>query len=62
MMQPHTPKNRLTQAIALALGLSLSSAWAANEIKDINVDLLPDGSTQIRFVMAEPMQAAPPTS
>ena len=59
MMQPHTPKNRLTQAIALALGLSLSSAWAANEIKDINVDLLPDGSTQIRFVMAEPMQAAP---
>jgi type IV pilus assembly protein PilQ len=59
MMQPHSPKNRLTQAIALALGLSLSTAWAANEIKDINVDLLPDGSTQIRFVMAEPMQTAP---
>ncbi|MGD9888662.1 MAG: type IV pilus secretin PilQ [Halothiobacillaceae bacterium] len=59
MMQPHTSKNRLTAAIALALGLSLSSAWAANEIKDINVDLMPDGSTQIRFIMNEPMQAAP---
>ena len=59
MMQPRTQKNRLTQAVALALGLSMSSAWAANEIKDINVDLMPDGSTQIRFVMSEPMQAAP---
>ena len=59
MTQPTSPKNRLTQAIALALGLSLSTAWAANEIKDINVDMLQDGSTQIRFVMAEPMQAAP---
>lgn len=59
MMQPNTPKNRLTQAITLALGLSVSSAWAANTIKDINVDLLTDGSTQIRFVMAEPMQTAP---
>ena len=59
MMQPRTQKNRLTQAVALALGLSMSSAWAANEIKDINVDLMPDGSTQIRFVMSEHMQAAP---
>lgn len=59
MTQPTSPKNRLTQAIALALGLSLSTAWAANEIKDINVNLLPDGSTQVRFVMAEPMQTAP---
>ncbi|OYY73026.1 MAG: hypothetical protein B7Y40_10640 [Gammaproteobacteria bacterium 28-57-27] len=59
MMQPNTPKNRLTQAITLALGLSMSSAWAANAIKDINVDLLTDGSTQIRFIMAEPMQATP---
>ena len=59
MTQPTSPKNRLTQAIALALGLSLSTAWAANEIKDINVGMLQDGSTQIRFVMAEPMQAAP---
>ncbi len=37
----------------------MSSAWAANAIKDINVDLLTDGSTQIRFIMAEPMQATP---
>ncbi len=61
MTQPTTPKNRLTQAITLALGLSLSSAWAANEIKDINVNMLQDGTTQIRFVLAEPMQA-PPTN
>ncbi len=59
MMQPHTSKNRLTQAIALALSLSVSSAWAANQIQDVNVDVLPDGTTQIRFVMAEPLQAKP---
>lgn len=59
MMQPIASHNRLAQAITLALGLSLSSAWAANEIKDINVDLLQDGTTQIRFVMAEPVQATP---
>ncbi|MDD2892370.1 MAG: type IV pilus secretin PilQ family protein [Halothiobacillaceae bacterium] len=37
----------------------MSSAWAANTIRDVNVDLLTDGSTQIRFIMAEPMQSAP---
>lgn len=67
MMQPHTPKNRriqaMTHAVTLALGLSITSAfapaWAGNEIKDINVDLLQDGSTQVRFIMASPLQAVP---
>ncbi len=59
MMQPTSPQSRLTQAIALALGLSLSTAWAANEIQDIKVDLLQDGTTQIRFVLTEPLKATP---
>jgi type IV pilus assembly protein PilQ len=67
MMQPHSHKNRriqaITHAVTLALGLSITSAfapaWAGNEIKDIDVTLLQDGSTQVRFIMAAPLQTVP---
>ncbi len=59
-MKPNNSrKHRLAQGIALALGLGLQAAWAANVIEDMQVTQTPDGGMQIRFTLDAPPENPP---